>query len=181
MDPVTTRPSLAAMNPLGNEIYVTVNPTHTYDTVPPLDVLIIPGGTGWRNPNLADLGTLDFIKSQAQSVKHILTICTGSALLARTGLLNGRKATANKSSWPATVADNPDVLWQGRARWIEDESAHPPVWSSSGVTAGIDLMLEWTERMYNRENATNIARFIEHVRREDWRDDPFARNDTESV
>ena len=51
LDPVvTTRPMIAAMNPLNSSVYPSLTPTHTFETAPELDVLIIPGGPGWRNP-----------------------------------------------------------------------------------------------------------------------------------
>ncbi|KAH7390675.1 DJ-1/PfpI family protein [Pyrenochaeta sp. MPI-SDFR-AT-0127] len=176
MDPVTTRPQAASMNPLNSSVYPLLPPTHTFETAPELDVLILPGGPGWRNPNLNR--TLEYIRKTAPKVKHIITICTGSALAARAGILNGRKATANKSSWPTTVAANLNTTWIPSARWVEDYSASPPIWSSSGVTAGIDLMLHWVEQMYNAQNATQIAKYMEHVRIRDPSFDPFARNET---
>jgi transcriptional regulator GlxA family with amidase domain len=121
---------------------------------------------------------MEYIRETAPKVRQVLTICTGSALAARAGILNGRKATANKSSWPTTVAANLNTTWMPSARWVEDYSSLPPIWSSSGVTAGIDMMLHWVEQTYGAENATNIARFIEHVRITDPSIDPFARNET---
>ncbi|KAF2031086.1 ThiJ/PfpI [Setomelanomma holmii] len=179
MEPVTTRPTLAAMNPLNSSVYPLLPPTHTLATAPELDVLIIPGGPGWRDPALN--ATLDYIRATAPKVKHVITICTGAALAARAGIMDGRKATTNKSSWPNAVLAGPNTTWIPSARWVEDNSSEPPVWSSSGVTAGIDLMLHWVEEKYNKENATNIAKFMEHVRIRDPAYDPFARNETVST
>jgi transcriptional regulator GlxA family with amidase domain len=177
LDPVTTRPAFASMNALNSSVYLSLTPTHTFETAPELDVLIIPGGPGWRNPGTLN-AIMAYIRETAPKVQHVLTICTGSALAARAGILNGRKATANKSSWPSTVAANPNTTWIPSARWFEDYSSSPPIWSSSGVTAGIDMMLHWVEETYNAENATNIAQFIEHIRITDPTIDPFARSDT---
>jgi transcriptional regulator GlxA family with amidase domain len=177
LDPVTTRPAMAAMNPLNSSVYPSLTPTHTFETAPDIDVLIIPGGPGWRNPTSLD-ATMAYIRRTAPKVKQVITICTGSALAARAGIMNGRKATANKSSWATTVAANPNTTWVPSARWVEDYSGLPPVWSSSGVTAGLDMMLHWVEQTYSAENATQIARFIEHVRITDPSIDPFARNET---
>jgi transcriptional regulator GlxA family with amidase domain len=176
MEPVTTRPAMAHMNPLNNNVWPLLPPTHTFETAPELDVLIIPGGPGWRNP--AWNTTLDYIRQTAPKVKHVLTICTGAGLAARSGIMSGRKATTNKSSWPGVVAAGPNTTWVPNARWVEDYSSSPPVWSSSGVTSGIDMMLHWVEEMYNDQNATRIARTIEHVRITDPNNDPFARNET---
>jgi transcriptional regulator GlxA family with amidase domain len=179
MDPVTTRPTLAAMNPLNSSVYPLLPPTNTFATAPELDVLIIPGGPGWRHPALN--ATLDYIRTTAPKVKQVITICTGSALAARAGIMAGKKATTNKSSWSTAVTAGPNTTWVSSARWVEDYSSEPPVWSSSGVTAGIDLMLRWVEQTYNKENATNIAKFMEHVRIRDPSYDPFARNETVSM
>ena len=179
MEPVTTRPTFASMNPLNSSVYPLLAPTHTFETAPELDILIIPGGPGWRNPSLN--ATLEYIRKTAPKVKQVITICTGSALAARAGILTGKKATTNKSSWPSTVAANPHTTWIPNARWVEDYSSEPPIWSSSGVTAGLDLMLHWVEQKYNKENATNIAKFMEHVRIRDPSYDPFARNETVAV
>ncbi|KAJ5029521.1 class I glutamine amidotransferase-like protein [Bipolaris maydis] len=179
LDPVTTRPALAAMNPLNSSVYPSITPTHTFETAPDLDVLVIPGGPGWRNPTTLN-ATMEYVRKTTPKVQQVLTICTGSALAARSGILNGKRATSNKSSWLSTVQNNPNTTWVPHARWVEDNSSSPPIWSSSGVTAGIDMMLHWVEKTYNAENATNIARFIEHVRITDPSIDPFGRNETVS-
>jgi transcriptional regulator GlxA family with amidase domain len=177
MEPVTTRPSMDAMNPLNNSVYPVLPPTHTFETAPDLDVLIIPGGSGWRNP--AWNASLEYIRRTAPKVKQVITICTGAGLAARSGIMYGRTATTNKLSWDGVVAAGPNTTWVPSARWVEDSSASPPIWSSSGVTAGIDLMLHWVETMYNKQNATQIARIMEHVRITDPSIDPYARNETE--
>jgi len=151
-------------------------PTHTFENSPDLDILILAGGPGWRIPTLD--ATLDFIAKTAPNVKYVLTICTGSALAARAGIMNGRKATTNKTSWPNAVKAGPNTTWVPYARWVEDESSLPPLWSSSGVTAGLDLMLHWVSQTYSEKNATYIANILEHQRITDASFDPFARNET---
>ena len=176
MDPVTSEPSLASMNPFNSSVYPVLPPTHTFETAPELDVLILAGGPGWRNPTLNT--TLDYIARTAPKVKQVLTICTGSALAARAGIMNGRKATTNKTSWPNAVKAGLNTTWVPHARWVEDKSSLPHVWSSSGVTAGLDLMLHWVEQTYSEKNATYIANILEHQRITDPSFDPFARNET---
>jgi transcriptional regulator GlxA family with amidase domain len=176
MEPVSTRPALAAMNPLNNSVWPLLPPTHTFETAPEIDVLIIPGGPGWRNPTFN--ASLEYIRKTTPKVKQVITICTGAGLAARAGIMSGRKATTNKSSWPEVVPAGPNTTWVPSARWVEDYSSSPPIWSSSGVTSGIDLMLHWVEETYNKQNATNIAKIIEHVRIANSEDDPFARNQT---
>jgi putative intracellular protease/amidase len=91
MDLVTTEPMAASMNPMNSSTWPTVAPTHTFETAPELDVLIIPGGAGMRSPYLNK--TLKYIKETAPKVKFIITICTGSALAARAGIMDGRKVS----------------------------------------------------------------------------------------
>ena len=91
LNPVTTEPLTAMMNPLNSTVWPTLPPTHTFETAPELDVLIIPGGPGMRSPNLN--ATLDYIARTAPKVKHVITVCTGSGLAARAGILNGRKVS----------------------------------------------------------------------------------------
>lgn len=171
MNPVTSEPSMASMNPFNSSVYPALPPTHTFETAPKLDVLILAGGPGWRNPTLT--ATLEYIARTAPHVKQVLTICTGSALAARAGIMNGRKATTNKKSWPKAVQAGPNTTWVPHARWVEDESSWPPIWSSSGVIAGLDLMLHWVGQAYSERNATYIANILEHQRITDPSVDPF--------
>ena len=92
------------------------------------------------------------------------TVCTGSALLARTGLLDGRPATSNKLAWDWVVQQGPAVRWQRRARWVDDGN----VLTSSGVSAGIDMALSLVERLNGRDMAVASARNMEYV----WNTDP---------
>lgn len=174
LDPVKTEPAAPAMNPRNSSVYPLIPPTHTFETAPDLDVLIIPGGPGMRANDLNR--TLEFIAKTAPKVKHVLTICTGSALAARAGIMDGKRATTNKMSWP--IQFGPNTTWVGRARWVEDDSGPVPIWSSSGITSGFDLTFHFVEQFYSAENATSIARIMEYVRNTDKDNDPFARNET---
>jgi hypothetical protein len=135
-------------------VYPVFTPTHTFETAPDLDVLIIAGGPGWWNPTLN--ATLDYIAKTAPNSKQVLTICTGSALAARAGIMKGRKATANKTSWPNAIKAGPNTTWISHADWVEDESSLHPVWRSLGVIAGLDLMgqldIQREERVLHRQH-----------------------------
>jgi hypothetical protein len=78
LDPVTTRPAFASMNSLNSSVYPSLTPTHTFETAPKLDVLIIPGGPGWRNPTGLN-ATMAYIRETAPKVQQVLTICTCSS------------------------------------------------------------------------------------------------------
>jgi len=136
---------------------------------PPLDVLLIPGGFGTRTA-VDDAGLIAGLRGLAQRVPVTATVCTGAALLARTGLLDDRPATSNKIAWDWVVRQGPHVRWQRRARWVDDDD----ILTSSGVSAGIDMALALIARLNGRDRALDAARAMEYVWRDDAADDPFA-------
>jgi transcriptional regulator GlxA family with amidase domain len=75
----------------------------------------------------------------------------------------------------------PKTTWMPRARWVEDNSGPVPIWSSSGVTAGMYLMYHFIEHAYGAGNATEVERNLEYVRNKDPNNDPFYRNETTTV
>jgi putative intracellular protease/amidase len=81
----------------GSLFQQTLTPTHTVDNAPPLDVLLVPGGLGSSDKDTDPL--VEFIRERFSSLMYLITICTGADLAARAGVLDGRKATTNKSVW----------------------------------------------------------------------------------
>ena len=135
----------------------------------PSGVLLVPGGRGTRS--LVD--DPDFtarLLELAQQASYILAVCTGAALLARTGVLDGRRATSNKLAFDWVTSTRPQVDWVRRARWVKDGT----VYTSSGVSAGIDMALGFIADRHGVEIAQGIANHIEYVWNPDAGDDPFA-------
>ncbi|KAJ3945275.1 mitochondrial aldehyde dehydrogenase [Colletotrichum fioriniae] len=165
LDPVPTRVKDASHI---SKFCESVMPTHTFQTAPPLDVLIVPGGQGTRNPGIST--AIDFVKERFDSLQYLLTVCTGAGVAARAGVLDGRKATTNKLSWDQTIALRPQVDWIHKARWVQDGN----VWTSSGISAGIDLAFAWIGAVYGKNVAKNIANRMEYTPVEDPSWDPFA-------
>jgi putative intracellular protease/amidase len=97
-----------------------------------IEVLIVPGGGGTRDNMTEEIA---FVKAMYPKLKYIISVCTGATIVSRAGVLDGRKATTNKRSWPWAVAQGPNVTWVPTARWVEDGN----IFSSSGVSAGIDV------------------------------------------
>ncbi|RJE23097.1 DJ-1 PfpI family protein, partial [Aspergillus sclerotialis] len=165
LDPVTTK-SPRSPSAIGQSIV----PTHTFSTAPELDVLLIPGGLGTRGSSPEILATIGFIRSVYPSLKYLITVCTGSGLAARAGVLDGKQATTNKMGWEEITALGPNVKWVAKARWVKDGN----VWTSSGVSAGIDVAFAWIEEVFGESVAEDIAVGIEYKRERDSRCDPFA-------
>lgn len=167
MDPVSTKARSAAMNPLGSNCGQSIVPTHTFHNAPPLDVLIVPGGLGTRSPDLGTTRT--FIKDTFPTLQYILTVCTGSALVAPTGVLDGRNATSNKASWVWATSQGPNVNWIPKARWTQDGN----IWTSSGVAAGIDATYAFVEAIYGLAAVDKILAGVEYDRHTDSHWDPW--------
>jgi transcriptional regulator GlxA family with amidase domain len=136
---------------------------------PGCDILLIPGGFGTRAA-VNDDGFLARLGAASRQATVTTTVCTGSALLARTGLIDGRPATSNKIAWDWVLQQGPRVLWKRKARWVDDGD----LVTSSGVSAGIDMTLALIARLHGRDMAVSAARNMEYVWRDNPEDDPFA-------
>ncbi len=143
--------------------------TYSFDTAPQFDIVMIPGGMGTRtevnNPVM-----LAFLRKQDKGTQWTTSVCTGSALLAKAGILDGRKATSNKIAFTWASSQSSKVAWQGHARWVIDGKYI----TSSGVSAGTDMALGLVEKLYGREMADRTARGSEYVWNDDPAKDPFA-------
>jgi transcriptional regulator GlxA family with amidase domain len=133
------------------------------------DILLVPGGLGTRREVENDV-LRRWLLEAAERAGIVASVCTGSALLARAGLLDGRRATSNKLAFDWVTNQGPKVQWQRRARWVEDGK----FFTSSGVSAGMDMALALIARLYGRERALEAAKWAEYTWHEDSEDDPFA-------
>ncbi len=133
------------------------------------DVLLIPGGIGTRR-EMANGPFLAALKRLAEASKVVATVCTGSFLLAKTGFLDGLRATSNKRVFVQVKSCAPRVNWVARARWVEDGK----YFTSSGVSAGMDMALAIIARFCGREKSLQIANRAEYPWHEDSSWDPFA-------
>ncbi len=133
------------------------------------DLVLVPGGRGTRtevdNPVL-----LEWLRQAERPARFVASVCTGSALLARAGLLDGRRATSNKIAFDWVARQGPAVHWERRARWVEDGK----FFTSSGVSAGMDMALGLIERILGRPATEDAARRAEYGWNDDPEDDPFA-------
>jgi transcriptional regulator GlxA family with amidase domain len=131
-------------------------------------ILFIPGGMGAREM-VNDEAFIATLRSLAGNAGFILTVCTGSILLARTGILDGRRATSNKRifAWTKTA---PGVRWIKKARWVKDGT----IYTSSGVSAGTDMALGFVSDLLGLPAAKQVSQEIEYEWNEDPGCDPFS-------
>ncbi|KAK2798524.1 hypothetical protein FQN51_007681 [Onygenales sp. PD_10] len=145
--------------------------THTPQDAPALDILIVPGGVGnMALDSAGDTWIEDFVKLRYDQVDYLASICTGSENLARSGVLDGRKATTNKNAWERVVKNGPKVHWVPSARWVQDGN----IWTSSGVAAGIDMTYALLKHIYGTEKLDTIMNGIEYAPHTDPHWDPFS-------
>src|ERR1700761_4081691 len=124
-------------------------PHHT-----PVDTLIIPGGPGVQAA--AQGALLDWLRARAQAARRPASVCTGAYLLAATGMLDGRRATTHWSFCDDLARSFPAVQVEPDPIFVRDG----PVWTSAGVTAGIDLALALVEEDLGRTTALAVARYL---------------------
>ena len=143
---------------------------HGLDDCPKLDLLLVPGGWGTLQ-QLENERVLTWLRERASEVEIVMSVCSGSGILARAGLLDGRPATTNKQSYDTIVAQGPKVDWIREARWVDDGD----IVTSSGVSAGMDMALAVIERLYGADTAGMLANLTEYERQTDPTKDPFAK------
>lgn len=133
-----------------------------------IDVLIVPGGVGVRGDMTAEI---DFMKRMYPTLKSVLSICTGATILARAGILDGRRATTNKRAYEWATSTGPNVNWAAKARWVVDGN----IVTSSGISAGIDASYAFVALNYGEDIAESLADSAEYVRWMDPERDPFSK------
>ncbi len=120
-----------------------------------IDTLIVSGGEGGRKL-LNDEAVTGFIREASRHVRRVASICTGAFLLAEAGLLDGRRA-ATHWAWAASLRKRYPLVE------VDDDAIHlrdGDIWTSAGVTTGMDLALAMVEEDLGRERALHIARYL---------------------
>ena len=143
---------------------------HTFSDDIHYDVLLVPGGQGTRR-EVNNLVMLDWLAERSAKAQYVTSVCTGSAVLAKAGILDGIRATSNKMNFDWVVTQGPNVEWVREARWVEDGI----YFTSSGVSAGMDMSLALIAKILGREAADKAALWAEYDWHKDSAWDPFAK------
>ncbi len=144
-------------------------PDHTLADGEQFDLLLVPGGKGTRQAVHQPV-VMQWLRQQSESARLITSVCTGSALLAQAGILDGRRATTNKNAFGWVSGFGAKVQWVRQARWVQDGN----VYTSSGVSAGTDMALAVIADVLGLDQARQAADWAEYFWNEDPENDPFA-------
>ena len=144
-------PSLA---PIVSEKGLVLLPDTSFEACPSLDIIFVPGGPG-INALLTDSVYINFLQNQAQKVKYITSVCTGSLVLAAAGLLEGYRATTHWLSLDLLAAFG---IHTSEERVVIDRNRI----TGGGVTAGIDIALTIASRLFDENVAKSIQLAIEY-------------------
>lgn len=156
--------------PVASNQQVRANPDVTFKDADRFDVLFVPGGMGTRR-EVNNIAALDWIRTVAEPAEYVLSVCTGSLLLAGAGVLDGQRATTNKAAFTKIADQYPKVEWVKQARWVEDGKFI----TSSGVSAGMDMALGAIALMHDQKTAEKVATWSEYDWHQDKDWDPFAK------
>ena len=157
---VAQKPQIAARNNL------VIIPTYTFDNCPTPDILLIPGGGGYK-PDGTPFGTrkemnnqlvLDWVKAMNHKVELLLSVCTGSLILAKAGLLEGLSATTHFKAVESMREVAPNTQLYPEERWVDNGR----IILSAGVSAGIDMSLYVVSKLHGPEVANETATYIQY-------------------
>jgi cyclohexyl-isocyanide hydratase len=144
----------ATLDPVPSDCGLSLVPTETMDSCPPLDFLCIPGGFGVP-ATMTDERILDFVRAQNESAQYMTSVCTGAFLLGAAGLLQGRKATTH---WAYTSLLPLVGATHVNSRVVRDER----IITAGGVTSGIDFGLQAVAEIAGVTVAQSIQLGIEY-------------------
>ena len=135
-----------------------IHPHHSVASVPPLDVLVHPGGDG-HIAMLEDEAHLGWVREQKSRVALMTSVCTGSVVFAAAGLLRGRPATSNRNSLDQMKSIDGTIEVRPGARFVDDGD----VITAAGLSAGIDMALHVVGRLAGPERARQVREGIEYA------------------
>ena len=132
------------------------------------NILFIPGGKGTREL-VKNREYIKLLELFAKDSLYVITVCTGSVLFSKTGLLDGKRATSNKKAMNWAYLEAPNVNWVKKARWVKDGN----IYTSSGISAGMDMALGFISDLLGYEVAKRQSIEMEYDWKEDSNWDPF--------
>ena len=136
---------------------LSVNPDHAMADCPRPDILIVPGGIGTR-PLLHNAAVLAWISSVNATAEIVASVCTGSIVLGRAGLLDGLKATTHHECFDLLRQNAPRTAIVETDRFLDNGR----ILTAAGISAGIDMSLYLVARLHGAATAEKTARYMEY-------------------
>lgn len=136
---------------------LSVNPEYTLTDCPSPHIVIIPGGIGSREA-MKRSAILDWVKTCSQDAEFVMSVCTGSLILAKAGLLEGLKATTHHQAFDLLREIAPNTTVVENQRFVEEDK----ILTSGGIAAGIDLSLYVVAKLLGQETALNTTKYMEY-------------------
>lgn len=149
-EPVVVAPTAA---PFRTEAGLRMTPDCTFDEAPTFDTLVVPGGGALRETDTRLL-IAHWLRDRAKTTRRVVSVCTGAFALAEAGLLDGRRATTHWRYAADLQRAFPKVKVDADAIFVRDGA----VYTSAGMTAGIDLALALIEEDHGSKLALAVAR-----------------------
>lgn len=135
-----------------------IQPDYGIANIPQLDILVIPGGPGHYAIETQNQNVIEWIARRSLNAEIVASVCTGAFLLAKAGLLDGKKATTHWRSLDRLENDYPNISVQRDVKYVDEGS----VITSAGISAGIDMALHLVSRLAGNQAAVNTARRMEY-------------------
>lgn len=135
-----------------------VYPDFSFGNAPQFDILVVPGGTGARETEMHNVKLITWIQDRMGDVQIMSAVCTGALLLAKAGLLNGKRATTHWGSYARLESEFPRVLLQRNVKFV-DEGV---IVTSGGISAGINMSFHIVKRLVGSDIARETARRMEY-------------------
>lgn len=130
-----------------------VTPDYTFETAPKPNIVVVPA-QGNDSPRM-----MAWIRKMSKQSDVLMSVCTGALLLAKSGILDGKNATTHHEAYATMEHGYPKVSVQKRMRYVQSD---PVIFTSGGLSSGIDLALHVVELYYGREVAAETANHLEY-------------------
>jgi transcriptional regulator GlxA family with amidase domain len=145
---------------------LTIKPTYTFANAPKADIIIIPGGGGYHadgtpfgsRREMNNPIVLSWVKDQSANAKLTLSVCTGSLILAKAGLLEGKEATTHYLAIDGLKKVSDNISVKENVRFVDNET----IITSAGISAGIDMSLHVVGKLLGKDAADETAKYMQY-------------------
>ncbi|MFC7440998.1 DJ-1/PfpI family protein [Laceyella putida] len=135
-----------------------VQPDYSFDNAPHFDILIVPGGPGARNREVYNERVIQWLLNRMDHVQLMASVCTGALLLAKAGLLNGKKATTHWASYDRLENEFPEISVQRDVKFVDEGN----ILTSGGISAGMNMSFHIIKRLLGSDIAQRTVKRMEY-------------------